>query len=296
MKNKVKVIVTFSGGKDSQASLLWVRNNLTKDFITVFCDTGWEHEETYKHINEIKEKLNLNLVVAKSKKYDGMIDLATKKKRFPSVMARFCTAELKAIPMIDYILDCNESVYIIQGIRAAESEKRALMSKECTYFKYYVQPYGYDKKGKPKYHKYRRKEVLEFLKTHSDDMLYPVFDWSAQQVIDYILENNQKPNPLYSKGFKRVGCYPCVMASQQDILNISQQDPERIKYIADAELKIGSSFFGPDKIPKRMYRGGYPLIVDVERYVVNKLATGALFDDENDNNTSCMSFYSGLCE
>lgn len=35
----MKVIVSFSGGKDSLASLLWVRNNLTKDFITVFCDT-----------------------------------------------------------------------------------------------------------------------------------------------------------------------------------------------------------------------------------------------------------------
>lgn len=30
----MKVIVSFSGGKDSLASLLWVRNNLTKDFIT----------------------------------------------------------------------------------------------------------------------------------------------------------------------------------------------------------------------------------------------------------------------
>lgn len=30
----MKVFVTFSGGKDSLASLLWVRNNLTKDFIT----------------------------------------------------------------------------------------------------------------------------------------------------------------------------------------------------------------------------------------------------------------------
>lgn len=46
----MKVIVSFSGGKDSLASLLWVRNNLTKDFITVFCDTGWEHPLTYKYI------------------------------------------------------------------------------------------------------------------------------------------------------------------------------------------------------------------------------------------------------
>jgi len=53
-----KTIVQFSGGKDSLASLLWVRNNITKDFITVFCDTGWESDITYKHIQDINEKLD----------------------------------------------------------------------------------------------------------------------------------------------------------------------------------------------------------------------------------------------
>lgn len=75
----MKVIVTFSGGKDSLASLLWVRNNLTKDFITVFCDTGWEHPLTYKYIEEIRNKLDLDLVTIKSKKFDGMVDLSRKK-------------------------------------------------------------------------------------------------------------------------------------------------------------------------------------------------------------------------
>ena len=54
----MKVIVSFSGGKDSLASLLWVRNNLTKDFITVFCDTGWEHPLTYKYIEEVQEPVS----------------------------------------------------------------------------------------------------------------------------------------------------------------------------------------------------------------------------------------------
>ena len=53
-------------------------------------------------------------------------------------------------------------------------------------FKYYVQPYGKDKNGKDKYHTYRRKDVLAFRKKYADDLLRPVFDWSAQQVIDYI--------------------------------------------------------------------------------------------------------------
>ena len=65
----MKVIVSFSGGKDSLASLLWVRNNLTKDFITVFCDTGWEHPLTYKYIEEVQEQLGLNLITVKSKSF-----------------------------------------------------------------------------------------------------------------------------------------------------------------------------------------------------------------------------------
>ena len=261
----MKVIVTFSGGKDSLASLLWVRNNLTKDFITIFCDTGWEHPLTYKYIEEIREQLGLNLITVKSKKFDGMADLAKKKSRWPSSQRRFCTSELKTIPMIDYILDeVNDDILIIQGIRASESAKRAEMSKQCTYFKYYVQPYGKDKHGKDKFHTYRRKDVLAFREKHADDLLRPVFDWSAQQVIDYILENGVQPNPLYRMGYKRVGCYPCVMASQQDIYNISVQDTERINYIAKLEQRLNSSFFSPDKISSKYYQGDYPLIREDE--------------------------------
>lgn len=87
----MKIIVTFSGGKDSLASLLWIRNNLSKKFETVFCDTGWESEITYNHIKDIDQKLGLNIVYLKSKQYDGMIDMVKKKGRFPSTMSRFCT-------------------------------------------------------------------------------------------------------------------------------------------------------------------------------------------------------------
>lgn len=105
----MKVIVSFSGGKDSLASLLWVRNNLTKDFITVFCDTGWEHPLTYKYIEEVQEQLGLNLITVKSKKFNGMVDLTKKKSRWPSSQRRFCTSELKTIPMIVMTMDYAEN-------------------------------------------------------------------------------------------------------------------------------------------------------------------------------------------
>lgn len=259
----MKVIVSFSGGKDSLAALLWTREHITKNFTTVFCDTGWEHPLTYEYIHRITDKLHLDLVTLKSKKYDGMVDLARQKKRWPSA--------------------------------------RAKMQAQCTFFKHYFEPYGYDKNGRPKRHSYRGKEVRAFRAQFADDLLRPVFDWSAQQVIDYILTAGLEPNPLYRMGYKRVGCWPCVMANQRDILNISRQSPERIDYIAQLEQELqnkgrrSSSFFGPDKIPAHAIASSnkYPDIRDVVRYVEWQNATGSLFDD--DTATSCMSYY-GLCE
>lgn len=297
----MKVIVTFSGGKDSLAALLWVREHITTNFTTVFCDTGWEHPLTYEYIYGIADKLHLDLVTLKSKKYDGMVDLAKKKNRWPSTRARFCTEELKTKPVIDYVLDVvQDNMLMIQGIRGAESPARAKMQAQCTYFKYYFEPYGYDRNGKPRYHSYRRRDIRAYREKFADDLLRPVFDWSAKQVIDYILAAGLAPNPLYRMGYKRVGCWPCIMANQQDIFNIARQAPERIQYIARMEQGMkadghSSSFFGPDKIPTRAITSGekYPTINDVVRYVEWQNATGSLFDD--DPATSCMSYY-GLCE
>lgn len=289
----MKVIVQFSGGKDSMACLLWVRNNLTKDFLTVFCDTGWESELTYKYIHEVNEKLNLNLITLKSKKYDGFLDMVKQKGRFPSTKARFCTEQLKSIPMIDYILDeIDDDVLIIQGIRKSESFNRSKMNAQCTYFKFYFQPYGIDKNGKEKFHSYRKKDIVKWKAKHSDDILRPVFEWSGQEVVNYILDNGFEPNPLYKMGMKRVGCYPCIMANNVDIRSIDKFDPERLDMIEEEEVLKNSSFFGPDSIPSWAYKGAYPMLSDVRKYLKDKNSTGDLFNGEE---RSCMSFY-GLCE
>lgn len=320
-----KLIVQFSGGKDSMASLLWVKNNLSKEFLTVFCDTKWESEITYKYIQDTNERMNLNIITLTSKKYDGFLDMVKNKGRFPSPKARFCTEQLKTIPMIDYILDeVHEDILVIQGIRGDESFARSKMSKQCTYFKFYFQPYTsneivIEELGKKpfltlvqtkklakakerlskgfkdeKFHTYRKKEVFAFCKKYADDILRPVFDWTGQEVIDYSLANGFKPNPLYGFGMKRVGCFPCIMSNQVDVRSINTFFPERIKEIAEFEKETGSTLFPPDKIPKRfMTNKKYPTITDVTKYIENKNATGDLFEEEY--GTSCMSFY-GLCE
>lgn len=190
----------------------------------VFCDTGWEHPDTYKHVNDVCLQMGVRLITLKSK-YD-FVSLAVHKKRFPSTNARFCTSELKMKPMIDYVLSLKESCIIIQGIRAGESTARAAMEEECMYFKSYFQP---NKKGRTE--NYRSKDVKEWCSQFDASVLRPIFKWSAQQVIDCILDAGQKPNPLYYRGFSRVGCFPCIMCRHKEIELIAKNRTEMKKIL-----------------------------------------------------------------
>lgn len=289
----MKILVQFSGGKDSQACLIKTVKDYGKNNVTaVFCDTGWEHADTYIHIHKTCEQLGVELVTLKSSKYKDFVDMAIKKGRFPSTMTRFCTSELKVIPMIDYILSQDDSFIIVQGIRAKESTARAKLDVECSYFKEY-----FYSGVKGLYHK---KAVLEWCKTHDASVLRPIFNWSAQEVIDYILASGQRPNPLYERGFSRVGCFPCIMCRMREVQLISK-DVWAAKRLMDAEQKMknetqnGSTFFPPTYIPKRFCANGeYPTIAEVFKYVNRNDAQLDLFEPEG--GYSCMSLYHGLCE
>lgn len=289
----MKILVQFSGGKDSQACLIKAVNDYGKDKVTaVFCDTGWEHKDTYTHINTVVKQLGVPLITLRSKKYKDFVDMSIKKGRFPSTMARFCTIELKVIPMIDYILAQDESFIIIQGIRAKESKARAGYDVECSYFKEY-----FSDEVNGLYHK---RAVKEWCKTHDASVLRPIFHWSAQEVIDYILANGQRPNPLYERGFSRVGCFPCIMCRKREVQLISN-DAWASKRLMAAELRMkseterGSSFFSPGYIPSRFCENGqYPNVQEVFKYVNRDDNQPDLFEPEE--GYSCMSVYHGLCE
>jgi len=290
----MKIIILYSGGKDSQACLIWaVKTYGVKNCEAVFCDTGWENPVTYDHIKATTDQLGVKLVTIKSAKYDGMIDLAIKKKRFPSTKARFCTEELKSKPAIDYVLSHSEHLIIVEGIRKNESLSRSKMEAQCTYFKYYFQPYGHDIKGKPKFHIYRKYDIFEWAANWNADKIRPIFDWSAIQTLDYIRDNGQLPNPLYYQGFSRVGCFPCIMSKHSELRLIYENHPEQWAHLKNIEKETGSTFFGPSKIPKwAMKNKSYATLEDIEKYLTGKNATLDMFEQDT---PSCMSAYN-LCE
>jgi 3'-phosphoadenosine 5'-phosphosulfate sulfotransferase (PAPS reductase)/FAD synthetase len=285
----MKIIIFYSGGKDSQAALIWAINKYgVENCNAVFCDTGWENPVTYQHIIETTNQLGVKLVVIKSTKYNGMVDLAIKKKRFPSTRARFCTEELKSKPAIDYILSHSENLITIEGIRSNESFSRSKLNAECTYFKYY-----FEKTRNGKTHQYRKKDVIEWTKKYNADKIRPLFTWTAEQVITYIKDNGQNPNPLYFQGFTRVGCFPCIMSKHSELKLIYENHNDQWENLKNIEKQTGSTFFGPSKIPKwAMENNSYATLEDIEKYLSNKNATLDLFDT---GSVGCMSAYN-LCE
>lgn len=298
----MKILVSFSGGKDSQACLIRAcREFGARNIEAVFCDTGWEHEITYEHIHRVVQELGVKLVTLRSS-IGGFTELCCQMKWFPDTAHRMCTTKLKIQPMIDYVLSQNDDLCIIQGIRSAESESRARMSCSADYFAQYKE------KTTREQRLYRVQDVREWCGHHSAVVERPFFGASAQDVIDYILESGQRPNPLYERGVSRVGCYPCIYARLTE-LKIMRKDEFYVKRVKELEYKVNNlrstlgddfrpaGFFSIGKIPARFcreYANGVPSFGDVMAYISRDDAQLELFD--SDSTGSCMSIYHGLCE
>jgi 3'-phosphoadenosine 5'-phosphosulfate sulfotransferase (PAPS reductase)/FAD synthetase len=291
----MRVFVQFSGGKDSTASLLYAINQYGINNVTaVFCDTGWESPITYQYIKETIDKLKVKFITLKGK-YD-FIELAQNKKRFPSLRARFCTDFLKNRPFIDFLLKTHEHCLIVQGIRSDESRSRFLMQRQCRFFKYYLEPYNLSqiKVGMPpKTYSYRKKEVILYNSKFEPEVERPFFNCSADDVLYYSKHNGINPNPLYYFGFKRVGCFPCVMCSLSEVKLLAFHFPNIIELIAKYECDMHSSFFSPSDIPKRFCKNKiYPTITDMVAYVNRQ---GVNLIDFPNESKSCLSVYN-ICE
>lgn len=298
----MKVLVAFSGGKDSHAGLIWsVAKYGAKNVTAVFCDTQWEHALLYPFIDDVCLKLGIELVTLRAEY--SFLELALKKNRFPSPKAKFCTEHLKVRPMIDYVigqLETCEYIIMVQGIRKDESKARSTMEAHCQYFKYYFTPYGHDKDNKPKYFTYRKKDIIRLNALSRCDIERPVFENTAQEVIGMILDAGHKPNPLYYTGVGRVGCYPCIMVTHYEVWIMLENEPDYAQRVIDSEVITGHSFFRDGYIPSRYNdckneKGQtWPSAQKVFDYIRMKNAQGELHPEQN-SSRSCMTAFN-ICE
>lgn len=59
-------------------------------------------------------------------------------------------------------------------------------------------------------------KLIEIMRKKGDTVVNPIYEWSDEDVWNYINEMGIETNPLYQMGFKRVGCIACPMASYKE--------------------------------------------------------------------------------
>lgn len=274
--------IGVSGGKDSAAVLLWMvyESGIPLEKLDVtFCDTDNEHDLTYAHIQLLSERVFPIQTILPDL---GFFDLAWKKQRFPSRMARFCTEHLKIRPTMRHInglMTAAQKVVSVSGVRGDESDERALLNE-----------WDYS-------------NALLTLQWR------PLIKWTIQDVLAIHKKYGIPLNPLYGLGAERVGCYPCINSKKKEIRTIAIHFPDRIDQIRDWEQRFEtergrySSFFASNTVPPRfrtkefITKDGVKHMVctidDVVKWSMTGHRAKGSYRDDPPEPISCMS---GFCE
>ena len=202
------VIVSMSGGKDSTATALLMREaGIPCRY--VFADTGWEAQETYDYLDMLRARLGIAIDVVGAP--GGMVEKIRQRAGFPARKQRWCTRELK-VELIRAYHDAlmeREGVDTVSvlGIRAEESEDRAKMP------------------------------VFGFDDLWGGYIWRPMIAASVADVLALHHRHGIPVNPLYRKGFSRVGCNPCIYATKEEIALTAEHFPQRIDQIRALEIE-----------------------------------------------------------
>lgn len=199
-------VVSLSGGKDSTALCLWLREQGI-EHQRVFADTGWEHSAVYEQIDYLEKRLG---PIARVGYPGGMEALVKKKGMFPSRLGRFCTQHLKVIPIAQYLQSLESDVINVVGIRAAESKARSAMPR----WEWQAAPF--------------------------DCWVWrPLIAATEDDVIALHQRHAVKPCRLYLEhNVSRVGCWPCIFARKSEIRTIADIDPSAIDRLQVLEADV----------------------------------------------------------
>ncbi|MDG2615792.1 phosphoadenosine phosphosulfate reductase family protein [Thermoleptolyngbya sichuanensis XZ-Cy5] len=126
-KKKVRHILGLSGGKDSTALAIFMRREYPDlEIEYFFCDTHKELKETYEYLGRIEDWLGIKINYLEAERgFDHWLDVYG--GVLPSPKMRWCTKQMKIIPLEKWVGDDEVITYI--GIRADENRDGYISTK-----------------------------------------------------------------------------------------------------------------------------------------------------------------------
>ena len=276
MVNKARHILSLSGGKDSSALAIYMRDRdmwrrrLGKpihetsekfNMEYVFCDTKEELPETYEYLDLLEAYLGKRIVRLSDER--GFRHwLKVYGDYLPSPNMRWCTRMLKLIPFEKYVGD--DLVYSYVGIRADENRDGYISTKPN---------------------------------------IIPVFplkeDGITREDVMHILEESGTSLPDYYKWRTRSGCYFCFFQRKAEWVGLKEHHPdlfEEAKSFEKVNEKTGERYTwsngesleelsSPDRVKQIKENHNKAMMLEQKsrpnRPLVEVLA-GALDDDDDE--------------
>lgn len=186
-----KIVISFSGGKDSTATADVVVKALSNpSLVHIFGDTTLEFPSTIEYARRFRENHPQAIFeVAKNDEqvfYDVCEDIGP-----PARMMRWCCSMFKTGPITRIINGFyrNQQILTFYGIRKSESVSRS---------------------------KYNRiEDDAESVKIQQQTVASPIFFWKDIDVWLYLLAEGVDFNDAYRLGYDRVGCWCCPNNNQR---------------------------------------------------------------------------------
>ena len=214
-----KIVISFSGGKDSTATADVVVKALSNpSLVHIFGDTTLEFPSTVEYAKRFREQHpNAIFEIAKNDEqdfYDVCEDIGP-----PARMMRWCCSMFKTGPITRVLNGFyrNQQILTFYGIRKSESVSRS---------------------------KYNRiEDNSESVKIQQQTVASPIFFWKDIDVWLYILAENVDFNDAYRLGYERVGCWCCPNNNQRAQFLSRIYMPEQSKkwraFLIDFAKRIG---------------------------------------------------------
>jgi len=250
----MRYVIPISG-KDSLATAI-IQNKIEPDlpYEYLFNDTGFELPETYNWLKCVNNQLGFNLITVG----ESLEDIIWLEGILPSPKTRFCTRKSKIIPMENFLIGGEVTIYL--GLRYDEKGRKG-----------YIPP----KKSKitPRYPLIENEIILnDIYKIVPENLLPPSFFWPElfERVKEKLKPFNidlkesdlsHKEKSILFSWRSRPNCYNCFYMSYYEWIGLSEFHPLLFLKAVDMENTTGASNYtinqGIDLVSILKYREHY---------------------------------------